>query len=174
MIKFLRIGKITKTQGIKGELKIFATTDDFKRYDKLKSFYLSRSEEADDNDIDVSTVYELEGVKYIKDSPIIKVKGIDNIESAVKFIGNSIYVKRDDALNLASNEYYIIDLIGLDVYEDSKNLGKIVDVMKNKVQSILVVKIDGKEKLIPFVNEFIKKVDIESCRVDIKTIEGLV
>lgn len=173
MINYLRVGKITKTQGIKGELKVFATTDDIKRYDCLHDVYLSKSEEADDKDFLGSNAYEIISVKYVKDAPIIKLKGVDTIEDATKYIGENIYVKREDAVTLSSSEYYISDLIGLTAYENETQLGKVIDIMKTKAQSILVIECDKKQKLVPLVYEFVEKIDLKEGKINIKTIEGL-
>lgn len=173
MISYLRVGKITTTHGIKGELKVFATTDDLRRYDTLKEVYMSQSEEADDAKLSDSRSYEIVGVKYVKNSPVIKLKDVDTIEAATLYIGKSIYVKRDEAIALDKNEYYISDLIGLEAYVEKQMIGKVTDIMKTKAQSILVIDVDGRQKLVPLVYDFIEKIDLDEKSIYLKTIEGL-
>lgn len=174
MRKFLRIGKIISLHGIKGEVKIFPTTDDVKRFDDLHKFYILKDEDAKDETFNTATVYESQGVKYIKNTCILKIKGYDKIEESNKFIGSSIYVDRSNAVELKNNEYYIVDLIGLKCFKDDNLIGNVKDIMKTKVNSILVVDFNKNDLLIPMVSDFIEHIDIENSIIKIKTIEGLI
>lgn len=174
MRNYLRIGKIISLHGIKGEVKVFPTTDDVKRFDQLDKFYIVDSDDADDSTFADMNTYESEGVKYIKNTCILKIKGYDKIEDSTKFISKNIYVERSDAIKLDSNEFYIIDLIGLKCYIGQECIGNVNDVMKTKANSILVVDYNGKEVLVPMVSDFIEQIDIDKAFVRIKTLEGLI
>lgn len=174
MRNYLRIGKIISLHGIKGEVKVFPTTDDIKRFDYLKKFYIVDSEDADDTTFSKMNIYEKESVKYIKNTCILKIKGYEKIEDSSKFIGKNIYVERSDAIKLNTNEFYIVDLIGLKCYKDQEYIGVVNDIMKTKANSILVVEYNGKEILIPMVSDFIKQIDIKESLVRIKSLEGLI
>lgn len=174
MRKFLRIGKIISLHGIKGEVKIFPTTDDVKRFDELKEFYILKDEDAEDEAFDDAETYESQGVKYIKNTCILKIKGFDKIEDSNKFVGSNIYVDRTNAVELKNNEYYIVDLIGLKCYKDDTLIGNVKDIMKTKANSILVVDYNKKDLLIPMVSDFIENVDIDNSIIKIKIIEGLI
>lgn len=171
MTNFFRVGKIITTHGIKGEVKIFPTTDDIKRFDDLKLVYYSDKEDV--KSLDTSNILYIENVKYVKNSPVLKIKGYDKIEDTTKLIGKNLYVERTDAVPLDQNEYYVMDLIGLNTYLDDKEYGKVLDIMKTKTQSLLVVSHDGKEILIPMQVDFVDTVDIEANKIILKTIEGL-
>ena len=172
MRKFLRIGKIISLHGIKGEVKIFPTTDDIKRFDYLKNFYMSNDENADD--FENADSYNSLGAKYIKNTIILKIEGYNSIEDSTKLIGKNLYVKREDAVKLESNEFYIVDLIGINAFCNGDNIGKVNDVLKTKANDILVVKNGKKEILIPFVSDFIDSITLRDERINIKTIEGLI
>lgn len=174
MRNYLRIGKIISLHGIKGEVKVFPTTDDVKRFDQLDKFYIVDSDDADDSIFANTNTYESESVKYIKNTCILKIKGYDKIEDSTKFIGKNIYVERSDAIKLDSNEFYIVDLIGLKCYIGQECIGNVNDVMKTKANSILVVDSNGKEVLVPMVSDFIEQIDIDKAFVRIKTLEGLI
>ena len=174
MRKFLRIGKIISLHGIKGEVKIFPTTDDVKRFDELKEFYILKDDDAEDEAFNGEEPYESQGVKYIKNTCILKIKGFDKIEDSNKFVGSNIYVDRTNAVELKNNEYYIVDLIGLKCYKDDTLIGNVKDIMKTKANSILVVDYNKKDLLIPMVSDFIENVDIDKSIIKIKTIEGLI
>lgn len=174
MKNYLRIGKIISLHGIKGEVKVFPTTDDIKRFDDLKSFYILDKEDASDDDFANQTTYETESVKYIKNTSIIKIKGFNKIEESNKFIGKNIYVDRANAVKLEDNEYFIVDMIGAKCYLKDSFIGTVKDIMKTKANSILVIEYDKKDLLIPMISDFIEQVDMASSIIKIKTIEGLI
>ena len=177
MIKFLRIGKIVKPQGIKGEVKVLVTTSDINRFKSLKNVYLHIDEEASDeiilNNIDIKEVIE---VKFLKDFVILKLKNVDSVEGAEKLRNMSLYVNREDSYKLKQNEYFLADLNGLDVKNIDNNeiIGKVTDILETKTQSILVIKNESKEVLIPLVDEFIKNIDLDNKLIQAKLLEGMI
>ena len=122
MEDLLQAGVITTTHGIRGEVKVFPTTDDVHRFEDLDSVLLDTGRDY--------MKLEIENVKYFKQYAILKFKGIDNINDIEKYKGRSLYVTRDQAIPLEEDEYYIADLIGLDVYlESGEKFGVLKDVM---------------------------------------------
>ena len=174
MKQYLRIGKIISLHGIKGEIKVYPTTDDIKRYDTLKFFYIIDSIDANDTDINSKEVYECINVKYVKNAVVIKIKSIDKVEDANVFIGKNIYVSRNDAVELKPNEYFIVDLIGLSAFCDNKVIGKVLDVVKTKANDNIVILYNNKEIQIPLVDEYIHNIDIKNQILKLKNIEGLI
>ena len=174
MKNYLRIGKIISLHGIKGEVKVFPTTDDIKRFSDLKKFYIISSEDADDTEFENENTFESEGVKYIKNTCILKIKGFNSIEDSTKFIGKNIYIDRTNAIKLDKNEYFIVDLLGLKCYVNSEYIGDVKDIMKTKVNSILVIDYKKKDLLIPMIDDYIEQIDINDSIIKIKTIEGLI
>ena len=137
-----RVGVITKTHGIKGEVSVFPTTDDNDRFEYLK------------------------------------FEGLDKIEDVEKYIRSEIYVDRDDALALEDGEYYLADLIGLDVYEENGNkLGKIKDYLETPVQIVYIIEQEEEGKkdiMIPDVPEFIKDINLEENKMTVKLLKGMI
>lgn len=174
MRKYFRIGKIISTHGIKGEVKIFPTTDDIKRFDRLSKFYIVTSDNASDDDFKDLSHYEKEIVKYLKNTVVLKIKTIDGIETATKYIGKNLYVDRDSAVDLSLNEYYVMDLIGLKAYYNEKEVGKVVDIMKTKANDIVVVNFNDKEVLVPMVDDYIEAIELENSLIKFKGLEGLI
>ena len=113
MQEYLEIGSVVNTFGIKGFLKVNPYTDDIKRYDALKEIYLVKENK--------KKIFEVEEVKYQKYVVLLKLKGIDTIEEAEKYRNYSVQVDRKDAVNLPEDTYFIVDLIGMTVYEDNGN-----------------------------------------------------
>ena len=100
---------------------------------------------------------------------MVKFDGINDINDAIIFKGDEVYIKRED---LDIDGYVDEDIIGLKVYDEDKLIGKVTSIIKNK-QEILVVKNRNKSYLIPFVNEFIKNIDLDKKILSINVIEGL-
>lgn len=167
MQEYLEIGSVVNTFGIKGFLKVNPYTDDIKRYDALKEIYLVKENK--------KKIFEVEEVKYQKYVVLLKLKGIDTIEEAEKYRNYSVQVDRKDAVNLPEDTYFIVDLIGMTVYEDNGNeLGLLEDVFPTKGNDIYVVRDKiGKQILIPAIGDVVKMVDIQNKKMIVHLIEGL-
>lgn len=167
MNKFLRVGVISSTHGIKGEVKVFPTTDDNKRFNDLKQVLLDTGKEYIE--------LEIEGVKYFKQFVILKFKGIDNINDIEKYKGKDILVTRENAVKLNKDEYFIYDLIGSSVYTDEETeLGELVEILTTGANDVYVVKCkDGKEILLPSIKECILDVDVENKKIKVHILPGL-
>lgn len=167
MEELLQAGVITTTHGIRGEVKVFPTTDDVHRFEDLDSVLLDTGKEYME--------LEIENVKYFKQYAILKFKGIDNINDIEKYKGRSLYVTRDQAIPLEEDEYYIADLIGLAVYlENGEKFGVLKDVMETGANDVYIVETEeGKEVLIPAIHECILDIDIEENRMEIHLMDGL-
>lgn len=167
MQKRLEIGQIVNTFGIKGEVKVNPFTDDITRFDELKNVYVKIRNE--------STLYHIENVKYHKNMVLIKFKGIENIESAEKLRNAFLEIDRKDAIPLEEGTYYIVDLIGLEVYTDEgKLLGKVDDIYNTGGKDIYVIKDElGKQILLPGIDEVIKEVILDD-KIIVHLIPGLI
>ena len=124
------------------------------------------------------TEVKVSGCKYFKNTVILKFEGLDKIEDVEKFIRSEIYVDRDDALTLEDGEYYLADLIGLDVYEKNGNkLGKIKDYLETPVQIVYIIEQEEEGKkdiMIPDVPEFIKDINLEENKMTVKLLKGMI
>ena len=167
MQEYFEIGQIVTTHGIKGAVKVNPFTDDISRFDDLKSLYIEFRKEL--------LEFEIEDVSYHKNQVIIKFKKIDSIDDANKYRSCYLKIKREDAVKLPKNTYFIADLIGIEVYDESNNLvGKLQDVFPTGSNDVYVVKkADGKELLLPAIKKVIKKIDIENSKMIVDVIEGL-
>lgn len=168
MDNYLRIGVITKTHGIRGEVKVFPTTDDINRFENLKKVFL-------DTGKDYITL-EIENVKYFKQLIILKFKGIDNINDIEKYRGKDILITRDQAIELEEDEYFIYDLIDSEVFtDDGKKLGILTEILTTGANDVYVVKTkDNKEVLLPSIKDCILDVDINNKKVIVHLMDGLI
>ncbi len=168
MTKYLEIGQIVNTFGIKGMVKVKPFTDDIKRFDKLEKVYVENKEGKKE--------YQIEEVKYHKNMVLIKFKGIENPEEANLLRESYLVVDRDTQEPLEEGTYYIVDMIGLEVYTDEgENLGILEDIFNTGSNDIYVVKNElGKQILLPAIKDVIKKVDMENKKVTVHLIPGLI
>lgn len=167
MQEYLEIGQIVTTNGIKGFVKVNPFTDNIKRFEELKTVYIDYKKELIE--------YEIEEVRYHKNQVILKFKNIDSIEIAEKYRNCYLKIKREDAIELPEDTYFIADLIGINVFDENMNqLGNITDIFPTGSNDVYVVKSkDGKELLLPAIGDVIKLIDIKNSKMVVNLIEGL-
>lgn len=167
MEKYFRVGVIANTHGIRGEVKVYPTTDDINRFKKLKKCILDTGKEYIDLNV--------ESVKFFKNMVILKFKEYNNINDIECYKGKDILVSRDNAVKLEKGEYYIADILGAKVIlEEGSEFGVLEDVMQTGANDVYVVKtLDNKEVLLPKIDECVKKLDIENKIVTVHIMKGL-
>lgn len=168
MENLLQVGVISSTHGIRGEVKVFPTTDDVNRFKKLKKVILDTGREQKE--------LEIQGVKFFKQFVILKFKEIDNINDIEKYKGKSLYVTREHAVKLDRDEYFIADLIDMQVLlEDGSEFGRLTDVMKTGANDVYCIRTETYgEVLVPAIGECILQVDVEAGKMVIHLMPGLV
>ena len=164
----LQVGVIASTHGVHGEVKIFPTTDDVRRFKKLKEVILDTGKE--------NRILEIESVKFFKQFAILKFRGIDTIDEAEKYRRKSLYVTRENAVRLQKDEYFIADLIGVKVLdEQEQELGTLEDVIETGANDVYIVdRVDGEEILLPAIHDCVLDVDVEKNTMTVHLMKGLV
>ncbi len=167
MEQLLQVGAITSTHGVRGEVKVFPTTDDPKRFRRLKDVILDTGKE--------QIPMEIEGVKFFKQFVILKFKGFDNINDIERFKGKNLFVTRENAVRLRRDEYFIADLEGITVYlKDGTEFGTLTEVIQTGANDVYTIAMkDGREVLIPAIKECILSVDVEEGKMMIHLMDGL-
>lgn len=167
MEELLQVGIISSTHGIRGEVKVFPTTDDVNRFRELKEVILDTGRE--------QLPLKIQNVKFFKQFAILKFQGIDNINDIEKYKGKSLFVTRDQAVPLGEDEYYIADLIGMEVtLEDGSYFGELKDVLETGANDVYVIETEeGKEVLVPAIHQCILDVDVEEKKMRIHLLDGL-
>lgn len=168
MQEYFEIGQIVNTFGVKGVVKVNPFTDDITRFEKLKTILVVKNKNV--------TEIEIEEVKYHKDMVLLKLKGVDDMNSAEKYKGCFIKIHRKDAIKLPKDTFFIADIIGSEVItDDGKILGKVDDIYSTGSNDIYVVKDElGKQILLPSIKEVILDIDVEKQKVIVHLLEGLV
>ena len=167
MEQFLRVGVISSTHGIRGEVKVYPTTDDPERFLELDEVILDTGRE--------HKILEIEGVKFFKNQVILKFKGYDNINDIEKYLKKDLLVDREHAVELGENENFIADLIDMEVVTDEgKVLGTLTDVIETGANDVYAVKTpEGKEILLPAIRDCILDVNVDEKRMTVHVMEGL-
>lgn len=167
MEDLLQVGIISSTHGVWGEVKVFPTTDDVNRFKKLKEIILDTGKE--------HITLEIQGVKFFKKFAILKFKDIDSINDIEKYKGKSLFVTRQNAIKLKKDEYFITDLIGLEVVdEEDKTLGTLKEVLETGANDVYIIEMqDGRELLLPAIKQCVLQVDMDSRIMKVHILEGL-
>lgn len=168
MEDMLQVGVITQTHGVRGEVKVFPTTDDVNRFKKLKQVILDTGKE--------TMPLEIQSAKFFKQFVILKFKGIDNINDIEKYKRCSLYVTREHAVALEEDEYFIADMIGMEVCTEGGNIfGTLKDVIETGANDVYVIEnAEHGEVLVPAIKECIRSVDIEKGQMMIHLMDGLI
>ncbi len=167
-MEYLEIGQIVNTNGLKGLLVVNPFTDDIRRFENLETIYIVYNKQLIEK--------KITDVKYKKNQVLLKLSGIDTIEEAEKFRECYLKIDRKDAIKLPKDTYFIVDLIGLEVYTvDNGFLGKIDDIFQTGSNDVYVIKDElGKQILLPAISEVVKKVDIDNKKMIVKLIPGII
>lgn len=167
MEKVLKVGIISSTHGVRGEVKVFPTTDDAKRFKNLKEVLMDTGKEL--------CPLQIEAVRIFKQFVILKFKDYDRLDDVEKFRGKALFVTREHAVKLNKDEYFIADLIGMNVTADDGILkGRLKDVMQTGANDVYVISLeDGRELLLPAIKECVLDISFEKNEIKIHILEGL-
>lgn len=168
MEDLLKVGVITTTHGVRGEVKVYPTTDEPERFLELDYVLLDTGREL--------RKLEIKNVKFFKNLVILKFKGVDNINDIEKYKGRDLWIPREEGQELEEDEYYIADLLGMSVVlEDGQEFGTLKDVMETGANDVYVVEdTKGEEILLPAIKECILDVDVEKNVMTIHLMKGLI
>ncbi len=167
MEQYFQVGVISSTHGIRGEVKVYPTTDDPARFRRLKEVLLDTG--------GGWLTLELEQVRFFKQMVIVKFKGYDSINDVEKYRSKGLYVPREQAVPLEEGEYYIADLLGMKVLtEDGGHFGTLRDVIQTGANDVYVIdSLHNGEVLVPAIADCILEVSVEQGWMKIRLLEGL-
>lgn len=168
MEDLLKVGVITTTHGVRGEAKVYPTTDEPERFLELDYVLLDTGREL--------RKLEIKNVKFFKNLVILKFKGVDNINDIEKYKGRDLWIPREKGQELEEDEYYIADLLGMSVVlEDGQEFGTLKDVMETGANDVYIIdSAEHGEVLLPAIKECILDVDLEKNVMTIHLMKGLI
>ena len=168
MEQLLQVGVITQTHGVHGEVKVYPTTDDPERFLDLEYVFLDTGRE--------KKKLFIQSVKFFKQFVILKFKGINNINDIEKYKRCPLLVDRENAVELEEDEYFIADMIGMNVLtEDGEIFGTLKDVIETGANDVYIINSKNHgEVLIPAIKECILDVNVKEGKMLVHLMEGLI
>ncbi|XMB86960.1 ribosome maturation factor RimM [Mycoplasmatota bacterium WC44] len=162
-MEYIKFGTLVNTHGLRGEVKIKSNSD-FKdeRFKKGNKIFIGK-------DVEVT----IKSYRVHKGLDLVTFEEFNNINDVEKYKGKDVLILKDTLRDLDDDEFYFHELEGLDVYEGSTLLGICKEIKEMPSNQLLVLKMQSKEVLIPFVSEFIEEIDLENKKIYINTIEGM-
>ena len=159
MNQYLLIGEVLKPQGIRGELKLRAESEDITRYERLTYVFVKNGD-----------AYERRRVikgRANGDFAYLQIEGISDRNGAEAMRGQMIYVDRSEAIDLDEGKYFICDLVGIEAYDQNgKDIGVLRDIQSpNPYSDVYIFETDRGEMMMPALARAIKEVDVDSRKM---------
>ena len=159
---WIPVGRVTRTHGLKGELKFFPTDQEDLAVQNDQKILLGEA------------TFKINSVRGAKSPFIIKFEGVDSIEAAQILAGQEVLVAREDFESLPEGEYYRFEIEGLKVFDDTgKYYGVIEDIIETGSNDVYVVRENDKEWLVPMIDSVVKSIDLEKGKLIFHCVEGL-
>ena len=159
---WIPVGRVTRTHGLKGELKFFPADQDYLVVQKDQQIRLGE------------TTFKIKSVRGVKSPFIVKFEGVDSIEAAQSLSGQEVLVAKEDFESLPEGEYYRFEIEGLKAFDDTgKYYGVIEEIIATGSNDVYVVRGDGKEWLVPMIDSVVQNIDMEEGKLIFHCVEGL-
>ncbi|MDX9873083.1 MAG: ribosome maturation factor RimM [Clostridia bacterium] len=164
---YIKIGQIINTHGNKGELKIYPLTDGLSRFEELGHVFIHHQ--------GVYREYQVKGVRFYKELVLMTLDEVPDMNAAEKLKTLYLELPETELKDLPAGHYYIYQLVGLNVYEQERFLGKITDVVKTGSNDVYMLEGTERKKalLIPALKEVVKEIDLAAGRMEVVLPEGL-
>ncbi|MFI5323141.1 MAG: ribosome maturation factor RimM [Thermodesulfobacteriota bacterium] len=161
-------GKITRAHGLSGGVRLTPFSRHFESLETLDSIFIEKVREK------APERFMLSEFRLEKGSALLKLEGVDTIDKAEELVGCDVYIEKSRLPELEEGEFYWFELIGLETFtDDGKYLGQVENLIDRALQSVLVVKKDGKEILIPLSEPIIKEINLKESKIVISPVDGL-
>lgn len=158
----IKIGRIVNAVALRGEVKVYNYSGYRERYEELDRIIVDSKE------------YDIERVRYQQQMVILKLSGVNDRNGAEAMKNKDVFITEEDLCELPEDTFYIRDLIGMKVVDQSGEIGKIKDVLQPSAQDVYVIRtLSDKEIMIPAVKEFVKEVNLEEGYVRVELIDGM-
>ncbi len=165
-MEYIVVGKIVSTHGIKGEIKVQSNSSfKEKRFAKKSKLYIKTAEGYKE--------FIVESYRVHKNIDLLAFSGFNDINLVLPYVGKDLYAYTDINDNLKEDEYHVLQIIGMDVYQNNKLVGKVNDIIDYPQGPYLEI-VSKKKNFVPFRKEFIEDVDLEKKIITLVNMEGLI
>ncbi len=161
------IGVLSKTHGLRGELRFVVFTNVPEIIENLDEVFLYSEEEGR------GFFLRVESMRFGPKTLLIKFEEFDTREDAEVLKGFKVYVRRDELPKLEKDEYYYDQIMDCEVYEEGEDIGKVVDIIETGSNEVLVVEKDGEERLVPFIRDYVEEVDVDGKVIKVRKMEWI-
>ena len=161
----ITIGKITRHQGNKGEVRVKPLTDFPERFEELEQLKLIKGR--------MEKEVRIEKIRFHKGYVILKFVDVDDIGAAMDYKGFEIKIPKEDRYQLAKDVYYVEDILGVEVYQGDEFLGILDSIIETGANDVYKVNQAGEQILVPALKEVIKEVNLEVGKVVVELPAGL-
>lgn len=160
----LVIGRILSPHGVEGEVQVEVLTDFPERFSRLKTVYLGEER----------SPAVLEGHRMHGRKILLKFAQFDDRDQADQLRGELIYVPVEEAIPLGEDEYYLYEIVGLEVWTtEGEYLGRVQEVLHTGSNDVYVVREADEETLIPAISDVVLKIDVDEGRIEVRLAKGL-
>jgi len=164
----ISFGKITKPHGLAGEVKLLPHSRTMDSFSEITRIYIENKSS------DTPQEFNITSFSFHKNTAILELHGVDSREQAQSLSGREVYIEESELGELEEDEFYFLELIGLEAFtDDGTYLGKVEDIMERTIQNILIIKNGEKELLIPMADPIVKEVNLEEGKIVITPIKGM-
>jgi len=161
-----QLGYVVKTHGLKGEIQILLDVDDPSQYQEMESMFVFQNNSL--------VPFFIEYLQVSGKKAIVKIEDIDHIDTAKAFVSNPLYLPLNDLPELEEGDYYLHQLVGMELYNHDKLIGNVAEIFEMGPQNMISVIHQGEEVLIPLIDEIVKKVDLKANTISTELPEGLI
>lgn len=170
MEQYFRVGVITSAHGVRGGVKVYPVTEDPRRFQELKEVLHS----APESDV-IEGTYRLRRVAFQNQMVLLEIEGIEDRNQAETLKGRQLWVSREQAIPLAENEYYMADVLGMEVLDENGGLlGRVTDILETGSNEVIQVEKPGaRPLLIPSIPECVLKLDVAAKQMIVHLLPGL-
>ena len=158
----IAIGKVRTSTGVRGYFKVLSFSGEFDHFKKLKGQFIEFRFKGRQKD------YSVEDIRMSGSNLTVKVEGIDTPEDAKKLSGWEIFVEKKKAAKLKKDEYYLADLCKCSLVYNGEIIAAVKGISDNGISDLLEIEIDGRVRLIPFLNQYVGDVNIKKGTIELK------
>lgn len=147
------VGIILKPHGVRGAVKVGPLTDDVARFKDLKQVFIDLKK------------YTVQSTQFNNGEVILSFEELKDRNEAELLRNKKVEIEKADAVKLEEGRYFIVDIIGCEVFVGDESIGKVDDVLQNGAADVYVIKSEKSECMVPALKKLLLLVDVENKKI---------